>query len=216
MIPGCQNIIFDLDGTLTNPVEGILNSLRYSLKQMNYFDLPESLPVEFVGPPLQQGFKNIFGLNEMETEKAVRLFREYYGSHGLYENHPFEGIGELLEELSIQGKRIFVATSKLEKFAQEIIRHFEFDRYIADIKGADYAGEHTKSELIQALIEKYRLNPEETIMVGDTLFDIEGARDSGIKCVAVGYGFNGIETLKQASPDYLAGDVEELFELFCS
>jgi phosphoglycolate phosphatase len=213
MPASCRNIIFDLDGTLTNPIEGIFNSVKYALKQMNWPNIPVELSTEFIGPPLQNGFKAMFGMNDKETEMAVKLFRDYYGTRGLYENKPYEGIGELLSELTIQGKRIFVATSKLEKYAWEIIRHFEFDRYIEDIQGADYNGNHSKSDLIEAIIDKYRLAKKDTLMVGDTLFDMEGAHETGIKCLGVGYGFSSMDKLAAAFPDFSAETVNELGEL---
>ena len=180
---------------------------------MRFNDIPEELPAEFIGPPLQQGFKNIFGMNEKETAMAVSYFREYYGNHGLYENLPYEGISELLAELASQGKHLYVATSKLEKYAWEIIKHFEFDKYIEDLTGADYAGNHSKARLIETLINKYRLGRDESIMIGDTLFDIEGAHAAGIKCVAVGYGFDKREILLAGNPDYYAEDMDELGRL---
>jgi phosphoglycolate phosphatase len=215
MISGLRNIIFDLDGTLTNPIEGIFNSLHYSLKLMHFNDIPSVLPPEFVGPPLQHSFKNIFGMNERETEQAVIYFREYYGNWGLYENKPYDGIEELLEELSKNGKKLYVATSKLKKYAWEVIRHFEFDKYIEDLEGADYAGNHSKSGLILSIMQKYRLKPEETLMIGDTLYDIEGAHEAGIKCIAVGYGFNSREILEAANPEIYVEDIEALTELLC-
>lgn len=210
-MPGIsQNIIFDLDGTLTNPFEGIYNSLRYALKKIGYTPVPSTLPTEFIGPPLQQGFKNIFGLNPAETEQAVRCFREYYGQRGLFENHPYEGIIELLEHQAYSGRKLFVATSKLEEFAWKVITHFNIDRYITDLQGADYSGNHSKSGIIKALLEKYRLDLSDTIMVGDTVYDIEGAHEAGIKCIAVDYGFNTRETLVNAGADYYASTVGEL------
>jgi phosphoglycolate phosphatase len=209
----CKNIIFDLDGTLTNPLEGIYNSLCYALRELNYRDIPKSLPIEFIGPPLQQSFKTIYDFNEKKVDLAVCYFREYYGTKGLYENYPYPGIDELLEELAMQGKKLYVATSKLEKYAREILLHFGFDNYIVDIQGADYAGNHSKSDLIEALITKHSLQKDETIMVGDTLFDIEGAHEAGIKCLAVGYGFSSKEMLEVAKPDYYVEDVESLMEM---
>ncbi|MBN1116614.1 MAG: HAD hydrolase-like protein [Bacteroidales bacterium] len=207
-----SNIIFDLDGTLTNPSEGILNSLRHSLKQLLHNEIPETIPEGFIGPPLQQGFKTIYGLNDKQTENAVKYFRDYYGKYGKYENVPYDGIIELLAELSINGKKLFVATSKYEKFSWEIIKHFEMDRYITDLQGAGYSGNHDKSTLIDILIEKYQLVKEDTAMVGDTSYDIEGARASLITSVAVGYGFHSMEDLAKLSPDFLVEDVDELFE----
>ncbi len=209
-----QNIIFDLDGTLTNPQEGILNSIKYALRSLHYQNIPESIPPEFIGPPLQKSFKNVFGYNDKQTDQAVALFREYYGKHGLYENVPYDGIEQLLSSLSSEGKSLFVATSKLEKYAWEIIRYFEFDRYLVDLCGAGYGGNHTKAELIQDLIDRYRMDPEETVMIGDTAYDIEGAQQAQVKCIAVGYGFTNLEQLKMYKPNYSVEDVDGLIGLF--
>ena len=112
-----RNLIFDLDGTLTNPYKGILNSMQYALQQLNYQSIPNTVPNEFVGPPLQKSFKEIFDLNDKQTKLAVEYFREYYGKAGLYENEPYEGILELFENLYDSGYKLFIATSKLEKYA---------------------------------------------------------------------------------------------------
>ena len=209
-----QNIIFDLDGTLTNPQDGILNSIKYALRSLHYQKIPDVIPLGFIGPPLQQSFKKVFGFNEKQTERAVELFREYYGKHGLYENIPYDGIEQFISYLSSEGKSLFIATSKLEKYAWEIIRHFEFDRYITDLTGAGYQGNHTKAELIQDIIERYRLNTEETVMIGDTAYDIEGAQQANVKCIAVGYGFTELSDLEAYNPDYIVEDVEDLIEMF--
>jgi len=144
-----NHILFDLDGTLTNPRLGIGNSLRYALRQMQIDGYSDQVLERFIGPPLQQGFKTLFGLSESQTTLAVEHFRTYFGDKGLYENESYEGISELLEELHFSGKRLYVVTSKLEKYAQMIIRHFEFDRYIDDLQGAEYSGNHSgKGQLI--------------------------------------------------------------------
>lgn len=207
-----RNIIFDLDGTLTNPSEGIINSLRFALDKMNFKELPNTVPDAFIGPPLQQGFAEVFGMNKKETDQAVRFFREYYGQYGLFENTPFAGINELLATLTETGKTLFVATSKLEEYAWKVIRYFEFDKYIKDIAGADYSGNHSKSGLIESLIDKYHLIKSETIMIGDTDYDIIGARDAGIDCVAVTYGFGKRIKLQLQNPLKIVDSTEELLE----
>ncbi len=210
-----SHIIFDLDGTLTDNTLGIKNSLRFALQKMHYDEIPDHLPDEFIGPPLQWGFKNLFGMNEKNTELAVEFFREYYSENGWHENVPYPGISEMLEELSFAGKQLFVATSKLEKFAIKIIQHFEFDKYILQLKGADYGGaKATKATIISELINSRQLVPsKEIVMVGDTVFDIEGGKEIGIFTIAVNYGFGKEDELKAANPDYFVEDVEELYEI---
>jgi phosphoglycolate phosphatase len=210
-----SHIIFDLDGTLTDNTSGIKNSLRYALQKMHCDPIPDHLPDEFIGPPLQWGFKNLFGMNEKNTALAVEYFREYYGENGWRENEPYPGISEMLEELNLLGKQMFVATSKLEKFAVKIIQHFEFDKYILQLKGADYGGEKaTKATIISELLNSRQLvQSKEIVMVGDTVFDVEGGNEIGISTIAVNYGFGKEEELKAANPDFFVDDVEELYEI---
>jgi phosphoglycolate phosphatase len=214
-MPHFTHILFDLDGTLTNPRLGIGNSLKYALRQMHIDGYSDELLERFVGPPLQDGFKNLFGLNERNTDLAVEHFRTYFGEKGLYENIPYSGIQELLEALHHSGKRVYVVTSKLEKYAQMIIRHFEFDRYIDDLQGAEASGKHSgKGQLIAQLMERNRILPSTSVaMIGDTHYDMIGARENDIQGIAVGYGFGTPETLLACEPDYLVESVDDLAEL---
>jgi len=210
-----SHIIFDLDGTLTDNTRGIAASVKYALDKMQVNGFDGTLPDGFIGPPLQHGFKNLFGLNDRNTQLAVEYFREYYSVHGLLENDPYPGVSEMLEELHFAGKELFIATSKLEKFAVQICAHFGFDKYIVQLKGADYKGDHaTKTTIISQLLESRQLAPSGNIgMVGDTVFDIEGGNENGLTTIAVSYGFGKREELKKAGPDFWADDVEELFNL---
>lgn len=214
-MPHFTHILFDLDGTLTNPRLGIGNSLKYALRQMHIDGYSDELLERFVGPPLQDGFKNLFGLNERNTNLAVEHFRTYFGEKGLYENIPYSGIQELLEALHHSGKRVYVVTSKLEKYAQMIIRHFEFDRYIDDLQGAEATGKHSgKGQLIAQLMERNRILPSTSVaMIGDTHYDMIGARENDIQGIAVGYGFGTPETLLACEPNYLVESVDDLAEL---
>ena len=209
------HILFDLDGTLTNPRLGIGNSLKYALRQMQMDGYSDEILEKFVGPPLQDNFKNLFGMNERNTVLAVEHFRTYFGEKGLFENEPYQGISEMLEELHLSGKHIYVVTSKLEKYAKMIMRHFEFDRYIDDIQGAEASGKHSgKGQLIEQLMVRNHI-PTSTsvVMVGDTHYDLIGARENEISSIAVGYGFGTTETLSNYNPDYLVDSVDELAEL---
>jgi phosphoglycolate phosphatase len=210
-----SHIIFDLDGTLTDNTRGIAASVKFALDKMQIDGFKGVLPSGFIGPPLQQGFKNLYGLNERNTQLAVEYFREYYSVHGLFENDPYPGVSEMLEELHFAGKQLFIATSKLEKFAVQISEHFGFDRYIVQLKGADYKGDHaTKTTIISHLLESRQLEPSKNMaMVGDTVFDIEGGNENGLTTIAVSYGFGKREELTKAGPDFWASSVEELFQI---
>ena len=210
-----SHIIFDLDGTLTDNTRGIAASVKFALDKMQVDGFDGTLPDGFIGPPLQQGFKNLYGLNECNTQLAVEYFREYYSIHGLFENDPYPGVSEMLEELYFAGKQLFIATSKLEKYAVQISEHFGFDKYIVQLKGADYKGDFaTKTTIISHLLELRQLAPSKNIaMVGDTVFDIEGGNENGLTTIAVSFGFGKRDELKKAGPDLWADSVEELFHI---
>ncbi len=209
------HIIFDLDGTLTDNTQGIISSLKYALHKMHINEYPENLLDGFIGPPLQWGFSELFGLNERDTKLAVEYFREYYGENGWHQNVPYDGVLEMIAELDNLGKRIYIATSKLEKYAIKIVEHFEMDKYIIQLKGADYhAKKATKTQIISEILNTQQLLPSKEIaMVGDTVYDMEGGKENGLSTVAVGYGFGKAKELKTAQPDFFVEDVEELFEV---
>lgn len=209
------HIIFDLDGTLTDNTQGIINSLKYSLDKMHISDYPENLLDGFIGPPLQWGFKQLFGLNERDTKLAVEYFREYYGENGWHQNVPYDGVLEMMAELDKLGKRMYIATSKLEKYAVKIVEHFEMDKYIIRLKGADYhAKKATKTQIISDVLTMQQLAPsKEIVMVGDTVYDMEGGKENDLSTIAVAYGFGKANELKATEPDFFVEDVEELFEV---
>lgn len=215
---GFTHIIFDLDGTLTDPRQGIRNSISYALGKMHMDDFSEDHLERFIGPSLQWGFSNIFGMNEKNTALAVDYFREYFGERGLYENEPYPGIYDMLEKLRQEGKKMYIASSKLEKYVHRIIEHFEFDRYITMIKGADYSGEKSsKKILISDLMAIQGLkHSREIVMVGDTTFDVDGGKANKISTIAVGYGFGIMEELLHSGPDFFTESVEGLSRILIS
>lgn len=217
-MPNFSHIIFDLDGTLTDNTKGIRNSLLYALEHMQIHGYSETVLDKFTGPPLQWGFSQLFGLNERDTKLAVEYFRDYYNENGWHENEPYPGVYQLLEDLHFAGVKMYIATSKLEKFAQRIIEHFEFDKYIIQLKGADYGGNHaTKGKIITDLMTSHRIDPGRNIvMIGDTVFDIEGGKENGLSTIAVAYGFGKEEDLQNTNPDYWAESVEDLYEILKS
>ncbi len=209
------HIIFDLDGTLTDNTQGISNSVKYALEQMHIDGFSEKNMKQFIGPPLQWGFSNLFGLNERNTELAVEYFREYYGENGWHQNVPYPGVLEMIQELDHAGKKMYIATSKLEKYATKISEHFGFDKHIIQLNGADYSGKKaSKPMIISTLLEAQQLTPSKKIvMIGDTVFDIEGGKENGLSTIAVGYGFGREMELRNANPDYFVEEVEELYEI---
>jgi len=213
-----SHIIFDLDGTLADPREGIRNSIKYALGKMKIGEYSEEVLERFIGPSLQWGFSNIFGMNEKNTDLAVEYFREYFGEKGLYENEPYPGIHNMLEELHTSGKKMYIASSKLEKYVHRIIEHFGFEKYISRIKGADYKGEYSaKKILIADLMAIEQLtHSKQIVMVGDTTFDINGGKMNKISTIALGYGFGIREELLEAEPDYYTESVEGLSRILNS
>lgn len=210
-----SHIIFDIDGTLTDNTEGYINSMKYALDRMDIKDYNKDTLASHIGPPIQWIFSASFGMNEQDTNIAVKFFREYYNENGWQENIPYKGIIEMMAELYAQGKKMYVATSKVEKFALKIIQHFGMDKYIIQTKGDDYGdGKITKTKVITDLMEMQHLMPsEEIVMVGDTIYDIEGGKKNGISTIAVGYGFGNEKDLRNAIPLYYTANVEELFKV---
>lgn len=210
-----NHIIFDLDGTLTDNTLGINNSIKYALNKMQIDSYSEDLLEKFIGPPLQWGFKNVFEMNERNTELAVDYFREYYSEKGWAENQPYYGILEVMAEMDALGKKMYVATAKFQKFASKIIEYFEMDKHIIQVKGADYNGDKAKkTAIIASVLETQQLIPSEKIvMVGDTVYDIEGGNENGLSTIAVGYGFGKEADLRNANPNYFAEDIEALYEI---
>lgn len=212
------HIIFDLDGTLADPREGIRNSIKYALGKMKNREFSEDLLERFIGPSLQWGFSNIFGMNEKDTDLAVKYFREYFGEKGLYENEPYPGIYDLMESLQASGKKMYIASSKLEKYVHRILEHFDFEKFITMVKGADYSGLNaSKKELIYDLMAIRQIDHlKEVVMVGDTVYDINGGKHNRISTIAVGYGFGIKKELLTAEPDYYVESVEELSRILHS
>jgi phosphoglycolate phosphatase len=212
------HIIFDLDGTLTDPREGIGNSIKFALDKLKKSEFSEDLLDRFIGPSLQWGFSNIFGLDEKDTDHAVKYFREYFGEKGLYENEPYPGIKELLENLQASGKKLYIASSKLEKYVHRILEHFGFEQYFTMVKGADYSGLNaSKQELIYEIMAVHDIAHEKNVvMVGDTVYDIEGGKHNRISTIAVGYGFGIKDELIAAGTDFYAETVDGLSKILNS
>jgi len=210
-----HTILFDLDGTLTDPRLGITRSIQHALARLG-IDEPDLTRLEpFIGPPLLQAFMQFYGFDEAKAWDAVNHYRERFRVTGMYENQVFEGIPALLSTLAGQGRTLYIATSKPWEFAREIARHFAFDRHFKMIYGSELDGTRTdKVELIRHLLDEERLDPAQTLMIGDRKHDLIGARSNGLQSVAVGYGFGSRDELLAESPDFHFETLAQLHAAF--
>ena len=205
-------IFFDLDGTLTDSGEGIMNCAALALE---HFGLPvpdrEQMRV-FVGPPLDQTFIR-FGVPADRTDEAIAVFRSRYRTVGKFENFPYPGIRETLQTLKEQGHRLFVATSKPEVLANEVLNHFDLARYFEQIAGATLDGSRSpKADVITYLLGLTG-DVGQTLMVGDTAFDVIGAAAHGIPTIGVSWGYGTVEDMEEAGAKAIAHSMDELAEL---
>jgi phosphoglycolate phosphatase len=210
---GYKNILFDLDGTLTDPFLGITNSWKYALKKLN-IEEDENILKTFIGPPLERTFSEYFGFNKENIEIGKKYYREYFSEKGLYENIMYDGIANMLEELNTRNKFCILATSKPIVFAEKIIEYFNINKYFKYVVGGNLEGTFVeKEDIIKHIIEKYSLNKLETIMVGDRKYDIIGAHKNEINSIAVMYGYGSEEELNKAKPTYLIKNVMDILQI---
>lgn len=207
-----KTILFDLDGTLTDSGEGIINCAILALE---HFGLPipdrETLRV-FVGPPLHETFIK-FGVPADKADEAVAVYRSRYVPIGMFENAPYPGIRELLDALKKQGHKLYVATSKPEWMAQEILKKFQLDSYFDLICGATMDTSRTeKSQVIAYLLEQTG-DVSHAVMVGDTKYDVIGASAHSIPTIGVSWGYGTVEDMQNAGAAAIAYTTQELLEL---
>ncbi|HJZ39175.1 MAG TPA: HAD hydrolase-like protein [Bacteroidales bacterium] len=207
-----KHIIFDLDGTLSDSREGIFKAYFYVIDRLGLEPRTETQLNQLIGPPLQQGFADGFELTGESNDEAVRLFREYYGEKGLFENRLYDGIKELLEDLMFSGTNLYVATSKYSVYASRVLQHFEIHSCFREIAGADYNGHYaSKVNLVAGLLQRNGItDPADVILIGDTRYDIEAAAELEMESVGVTYGFSTSDEIEALEPDYIAGSVKEL------
>lgn len=208
-----KQILFDLDGTLTDSGEGIIHCAQQTLE---HFSLPVPTKEELrviVGPPLRDSFRNL-GIKPEQLDEAVEEYRKHYVHHGQYENTPYAGIRELLERLKVDGHQLYVATSKPEAMSIGILRYFDLAQYFDIICGAaPDRSRDTKSKVIAHLLSQITPIPDSLIMVGDTIFDIEGAHELGIPAIGVSWGYGVVEDMIRAKADGIANSMDELYDL---
>lgn len=194
-----DTILFDLDGTLTDPGLGITNSVMYALEKLGYPVPPREALYKFIGPPLHQSFRVWYGMTEEQSLEAVAKFREYFSVEGLKENRVYDGIPEMLTALEQAGKRLVLATSKPEKFARIIMAHYGLDKWIRDIAGATMdTSRSRKADVIAYALERFGVDPKTAIMVGDREHDIHGAAELGLSAIGITWGYGDRAELEAA------------------
>ena len=210
-----KTILFDLDGTLTDSGEGIINCVIYALER---FGLPiparESLRY-FVGPPLHESFIKQ-GVPADRAEEAVAVYRERYVPTGMFENSPYPGVRKLLESLKAAGYTLYVASSKPEWMCVDILKHFDLDGYFEMICGATMDTSRTNKEAVIEYLIRENGRADNMIMVGDTKFDVLGAKAHGIPCIGVSWGYGAVSEMQEAGAISIANSMDELLtQLTC-
>ncbi len=205
-------VLFDLDGTLTDPGIGITNSVMHALKKYGVEVEDRASLYKFIGPPLIDSFERYFGFTHEEAVKSVDYYREYYKDKGIYENELYGGIENLLELLCEKGKKIILATSKPEPFAKEILRHFGIEKYFIFAAGSTMDETRTnKAEVIEYALSECGITDKSSIvMVGDREHDIIGANKNGVDSIGVLFGYGSREELESAGATYIAETVADI------
>lgn len=209
-----KTVLFDLDGTLTDPAEGITNSVAYALERYGIAVEDKRSLNCFIGPPLNDSFMKYYGFTPERAMEAIWVYREYFRDKGIFENEVYEGIPELLGKIKESGRKIVLATSKPEEFAVRILEHFDLIKYFDAVAGASMDEKRNKKgDVIKYAMEKGGFTAEEAVMIGDREHDIFGARENGLRSIGVLYGYGDREEFERAGADYIATSVGDIFEL---
>lgn len=207
-------ILFDLDGTLTNPEIGITNCVMYALEKFNIKVEDRKKLHPFIGPPLTYSFQTFYGLSEADSQLGVKYYRERFSVKGLYENEVYAGVEKMLQQLKESGKTLIIATSKPEEYTIKILKHFDLYKYFDFIAGATMDGSRgEKADVIRYALEISGIeNKSEAIMIGDRNYDILGAKENGLDSIGVLFGFGDYEELTKAGANYIAESVEDILK----
>ncbi|WP_099811610.1 HAD family hydrolase [Streptococcus suis] len=206
-----QTILFDLDGTLTDSGQGILNSVAYALEKMGIEEPDAANFNRFIGPPLYESFSRFYQLSPEDTQSAVDAFRVYFKEKGMFENQLYPGIIPLLEELRTVGKTLVIATSKPEIFAKQILEHFGIAHYFDVIAGASLDSSRiSKADVIGYAINQLEAFPKHAVMIGDREHDIEGARMHQLPAIGVLYGYGSKQEFEKAGATMIVETVQDL------
>ena len=208
-----QNVLLDLDGTLTDPGLGITNSVMYALRKFNIEEKDRTKLYPFIGPPLMESFQRYYSMSPQESRLALDYYREYFSVKGLFENQVYDGCERFLSRLRDKGHSLILASSKPELYVKQILDHFHLSKYFLFIGGSDMEETRVnKKDVIAYCLRSAKLAPGDCVMVGDRMHDVAGAKANGMKCIGVLYGYGSKPELEDAGADALAAGFEELLE----
>ncbi|MBQ6172223.1 MAG: HAD hydrolase-like protein [Clostridia bacterium] len=208
-------ILFDLDGTLTDPQEGIVNSVKYSLEKLGITKYDENSLPSFIGAPLSQAYTEYFGFTEEKAKEAIRLFREYYTPKGIFENHVYPGVKNMLSKLYSKEYTLAVATLKPTPTSVRVLEHFGLNKYFTFICGSDLQRtDEVKADIIKNAAALLNIKDNSlAVMVGDRKHDILGAAANGLDCIGVLYGHGSREELEKAGAHMFAHNAEDVYDI---
>lgn len=209
-----RSVLFDLDGTLTDSGPGITKGVQYALRKFN-IDVEDITTLRtFVGPPLTDSFMQYYHLTIEQANTALGYYREYYSEIGIFENELYIGVNELLRELQHAGISLYIATSKPTVYAKKVCDYFDISKYFIYIQGSEINESlSNKTAIIKLVMEKYALEKEFTVMVGDREHDVIGARNNSIYCIGVGYGYGSKEKLISSEVSMYVKNIDGLKEV---
>lgn len=213
-----EYILFDLDGTLTDPKLGITSSVQYALRALGIEEPSLDRLEPFIGPPLADSFREFYGLEGERLATAIDKYRERFATQGIFENEIYPGIPQMLADLKAKDKLLAIASSKPTLFVEQILEHFEIGKYFDHVVGSNMDGTRgTKEEVVEETLRQMltvEMTPAQkrdaVAMVGDRKFDIEGARAHGITSVGVSFGYAPEGELEEARADYIVNSVRSL------
>lgn len=210
-----KTVLFDLDGTVTDPGLGITNSVMYSLEKFGIKAEDRTSLFKFIGPPLKESYAKYFHFSDEDIDRAVVYYREYYSEKGIFENVLYDGIPETLDRIKSSGRQVILATSKPEPFAFKILEHFRIDRYFDFVAGSTMDETRVqKADVITYALESCGITDlSSAVMIGDREHDIYGAKKARLHSIGVLYGYGGREELQNAGATYIAERVEDILSL---
>jgi len=208
-----ETILFDLDGTIIDSEEGIINSAIYALAKFGINTADRSSLRKFIGPPLHRSFELFYGFSAEKAALAVDFYREYYADKGVFEYSVYDGMELLFKKLKSEGKTLVLATSKYEYFAKKVIEHLGFSDYFDFIAGSCKNGERSeKAEVISYVLRSLKItDKQKVLMIGDRMHDIIGACTVGIDSIGVLYGFGNYNELSENGATYIAQNAEDIY-----